>query len=261
MIKWLHNDKMSLGWAIFVELVAHGFFAFQAFLLGGFLGDIALSTVVQDQHLATLIGAWALAIFLYGAALQAFVLGEYMKEHVVSYTTSHRADKSYLRSWSHIRWIVGGIELSSLAFRCAVVFVRGDYGQGAITLIFGLLLLYYAYAQAKVIHASVNRDLGYDVGQAKNQMKRDVLKDVMGSAKNMTLDEKLAFINDDFGGVSDARNRQTRVLDEQQAAESAPYEEAARNRESAEKLFQFPFLSAPADQATNRSQNGNGRHN
>src|SRR5438270_107183 len=99
MIKWFHNDKFALGWAWFVELLAHGFFAVQAFLIGGFLGELALTTVL-GARIGTLLGAWLLALFIFGAAFQAFVLGEYTKEHVEAYENeSGKGDGSYINSW------------------------------------------------------------------------------------------------------------------------------------------------------------------
>lgn len=267
-MKSLHNDKVALGWAILVELVAHGFFAFQAFLLGGFLGEIALSNMF-GQATGNAIGSWALAVFLFGAAMQAFVLGEYMKEHVASYEFK-RGDGTYMRSWSHIRWIVGGLELSSLAFRCFVVVQQGDYRQAVIVAVFGVLVLYYAYAQAKVIHASVNRPVDYDMYRTRQKIGRDLVKDVVDSSRYMTPDEKQRAYSGDWSGATAAQQRRPKGLIEslrerkQQEREQArargrqQEEEFMRSRDSVEKIIPeyHPFDQAQNKQAENLSRNG-----
>ncbi len=269
-MKLIHNDKVALGWAIFVELVAHGFFAFQAFLLGGFLGEIALANMFGTAA-GNAIGSWALAIFMFGAAMQAFVLGEYMKEHVASYEYK-RGDGSYMRSWKSIRWIVGGLELSSLAFRCFVVFQQGDYRQAVIVGVFGALLLYYAYAQAKVIHASVNRPVEYDVYRARQEVGRDLVKDVVGSSRYMTPQEKADFYTGDLSGAEAAQQRKPKGLFERLSGKwqterahkeeiaKTQQEEFGRSRDIAGKIlpgYHDPFQSARVSEASRPSeQNG-----
>lgn len=268
-MKLIHNDKVALGWAIFVELVAHGFFAFQAFLLGGFLGEIALANMFGTAA-GNAIGSWALAIFMFGAAMQAFVLGEYMKEHVASYEYK-RGDGSYMRSWKSIRWIVGVLELSSLAFRCIVVIGQGDYRQAAIVAVFGLSLLFYAYAQAKVIHASVNRPIEYDMYRTRQQLGHDLVKDVTESSRYMTPDEKYRFLGGDVSGATAAQQRKPKGLIEslrerrqterEQARERGRQqeEEFIRSRDTANKIIPTydPFQSARVSEASRPSeQNG-----
>lgn len=268
-MKFIHNDKVALAWAILVELVAHGFFAFQAFLLGGFLGEIALSNMFGASA-GNAIGSWALAIFLFGAAMQAFVLGEYMKEHVASYEYK-QGDGSYMRSWKRIRWIVGGLELSSLAFRCIVVFQKGDYRQAIIVAAFGILVLLYAYLQAKVIHASVNRPIEYDMARTRRQLGHDLVKDVTESSKYMTPDEKYAFLEGDVSGATAAQQRrpkglleslrERRQIEREQARERGRQqeEEFMRSRDTANKIIPTydPFPKARVSEASHPSeQNG-----
>ncbi len=207
-MKFFHNDKVSLGWAIFVELVAHGFFAFQAFLLGGFLGEIALESIF-GARVGQLIGAWALAIFIFGAAFQAFVLGEYMREHVESFENTEKGNGSYIRSWKQIRWLVAALEISSLAFRVIVVTQAGDYRQAAIVAAFGAILLFYAFAQAKVIHASVNRPVEYEVMRARDYAGRSLVGDSMKYVPKMSNSQKTRFLHGDTSAIDEVEQSET----------------------------------------------------
>lgn len=201
-MKFIHNDRVSLGWAILVEIAVHTLFAFQAFLLGGFLGEIAL-TAIFGPGLGPKIGAWALAIFVFGAAMQAFVLGEYMKEHVQSYERTGK-DGSYIRSFNQVRRLVFGIEITSLLFRIIVVWQAGDDLQALVVALFGVVTLWYAYAQAKVIHASVNRPIEYHVMQAQHEVGRSFIDDVLKRKDEMSPEEKARFAGGDFSAITDA---------------------------------------------------------
>ncbi len=206
-MKFIHNDKMSLGWAIFVELAVHAIFAGGAFLLGGFLGDIALTQVIGP--IGKDIGAWTLAIFVFGAAFQAFVLGEYMREHVQSYETTNKGDGSYERSWRQVRWLVAGIEISSLLFRCIFVVQQGhwvDAGswvQAVIVAVLGGISLWYAFAQAKVIHASVNRPVSYDIQRAQDEAGRSLAHDAVRYTRKMTPEQKARFLDGDVSAIEE----------------------------------------------------------
>lgn len=230
-MKWFHNEQMAVVWAILVELVVHGIMAFGAFLLGGFLGEIVLGSII-GQDIGVQIGAWFLALFVFCAAFQAFVLGEYMKEHVRSFEQTSRGDGSYIRNWKLVRWLVGGIELASLAFRCFDAYSQGHLAQAIIIGVFGVLALWYAYAQAKVIHASVNRPLAYDVYQARRKMTQDLVKDALDYSDDMTTEEKARFLGGDPSGIDEARARKQGELQEQARAK----ERKQRERRHVEEL-------------------------
>lgn len=236
-MKLVHNDKVALAWAILVEIVVHGIFALGAFLMGGFLGDIALSHIFGPA--GTKIGAYGLAIFVFCAAFQAFVLGEYMKEHVSAFERTSRGDGSYMKSWKETRILVGAIELCSLAFRCIVVAQQDDYGQLIVTLIFGIAALRYAYAQAKVIHASVNRPIEYDVYQAQQEVGHDLVKDVVGSSRYMTPEEKYAFLGGDVSGATAAQQRKPKGLIEswRERGQQKREQERERGRQQEEEFM------------------------
>ena len=223
-MKFIHNDKVSLGWAIFVELVVHALFAFQAFLLGGFLGEIALNPILGPS--GAKIGAWALAIFIFGAAFQAFVLGEYMREHVESFEATSKGNGSYLRSWQQVRWLVAGLEISSLAFRCLTVFMQGDVRQAVIVAIFGAIALWYAFAQAKVIHASVNRPVEYDVSRAREAAGKDLVKGAIKLIPGMSAERKRRVYTGDLSAITeeemshtDRKNEKVRAKEEKRNKE------------------------------------------
>src|SRR6202043_3285704 len=122
--------------------------------------------------------------------------------HVASYEYK-RGDGSYMRSWKSIRWIVGGLELSSLAFRCFVVIQQGDYRQAVIVGVFGILLLYYAYAQAKVIHASVNRPVEYDIANSQEGAGRSLAIEATKHTKYMTPEQKARWADGDETAVTE----------------------------------------------------------
>jgi hypothetical protein len=229
-MKFFHNDKVSLGWAILVELVVHGLFAFGSLLLGDFMGEIVLGKNGQA------IGGIILAVFIFGAAFQAFVLGEYTREHVVAYEGTAKGNGSYLWNWKAIQWIVGGLEVSSLAFRCIVVLTQGNWLQAVVVAIFGGLALWYAYAQAKVIHASVNRPVEYDVMQAQQRAGRSLVKDAIDYTSFMLPEEKARFAGGDPTAVG---NAVARIRDEERRQEeSRNTQELARRRVDEEKQAQ-----------------------
>lgn len=254
-MKWFHNDKVSLGWAIAIEIVVHALFAFQAFLLGNFLGELALVVVLGP--VGGPIGAWALGIFIFGAAFQAFVLGEYMREHVEAFENTAKGDGSYIKNWKSIKWIVGAIEISSLLFRCYTIIIQpGDTNhsivQAIIVAILGIVALWYAFAQAKVIHASVNRPVEYDVNRARNQAGRALVEEALDVIPHMTVDQKKRLYKGDLTSVGEAyqsnlqkqqeklrpkeereeRKRQKQWEKEQQAEEKR---ERERQRKEAQK--------------------------
>lgn len=268
-MKWFHNDKVSLTWAIFVELVAHLFFAFQAFLLGGFLGDIALKTVFGDK-VGTQIGAWGLAIFIFGAAFQAFVLGDYMAEHVEAFENTAKGTGKYRASWKQIKWLVAGLEISSLAFRCAVVLAAGDWQQALIILAFGTISLWYAFAQARVIHASVNRPVEHDVYRARQAAGREIVIDAMKQIPQMSAEQKRRFYQGDLGTVDEVQstkwqreNEKVQSKEQKRSKQKQRDEERARDQDVArgyadqllngsKQQDQEPFLRAlPNDQQAN----------
>lgn len=201
-MKIFHNDKVSLGWAVAIELVVHALFAFQAFALGDFLGEIALVVVLGP--IGGPIGAWALGIFIFGAAFQAFVLGEYMREHVEAFETTAKGNGSYIANWKLIKWLVGGIEISSLLFRCALIITKdGNWMQAVIVAILGIIALWYAFAQAKVIHASVNRPVEYDVNRARNEAGRAIVSEALDVIPHMTAEQKRRFYTGDLSAVEE----------------------------------------------------------
>jgi hypothetical protein len=204
-MKWFHNDKVSLGWAILVEIAVHALFAFQAFLLGSFLGELALTVVFGPA--GGVIGAWALAIFVFGAAFQAFVLGEYMREHVEAFEATSKGDGSYIQNWKLIRIAVSLIELSSLVFRCYIVWsVDHQPVQAAIIAVMGIVLLWYAFAQAKVIHASVNRPVEYDVAAMHQQTGHSIVKDTIKYIPKLSTEQKQRVYRGDLSPVDEAHS-------------------------------------------------------
>jgi hypothetical protein len=231
-MKAFHNDKVSLGWAIAIELVVHALFAFQAFLLGDFLGEIALVVVLGP--IGGPIGAWALGIFIFGAAFQAFVLGEYMREHVESFESTAKGNGSYIANWKLIKWLVGGIEISSLLFRCYTIVARdGNLMQAAIVAVLGIVALWYAFAQAKVIHASVNRPVEYDVDRARNQAGRAIVSEALDKIPQMTAEQKRRFYTGDLSAVDEIY--QSELSRRQEKLQSKEQKEALKRNQQAAK--------------------------
>lgn len=274
MLKILHNDKMSLGWAICVEIAVHALFAFQAFLLGGFLGEIALTVVFGS--LGVQIGAWALAVFIFGAAFQAFVLGEYMREHVESFESTAKGNGSYIRSWEHVRWLVAAIEISSLLFRLYTIVATGvTHGQliqATIVGAMGAIALWYAFAQAKVIHASVNRPAEQDVIRARDYAGRDIVSSAMELIPHMTTEQKRRFYTGDLTAVDEVeqsrsarRNEKLRPREEKKHKERQRQDGQLQDYETARKYTSTllggsddPFLQAVP---THHQANGHGNQN
>src|SRR5260221_9667823 len=146
-MKWIYNSRMALAWAVFIEIFVHGLFALQAFSLGAFLGELALNSIIGPSGKD--IGAWVLAVFIFGAAFQRFVLGEYMSDHVKSYVRSGKGDQSHIKGWQELGYLVAGLELSSLAFRVFLALQQSNWVQAVIVAVFGLVALRYAYQQAR----------------------------------------------------------------------------------------------------------------
>jgi hypothetical protein len=297
-LKFIHNEKLSLIWAIVVEVTVHALFAFQAFLMGGFLGEVALAAIF-GSYLGTRIGAYALGIFVFGAAFQAFVLGEYMREHVESFETTEKGDGSYLKAWKQLRYAVGGIEIASLLFRCVTIAQTGNWvsisawSQAVIVALMGGILLWYAYAQAKVIHASVNRPAAYDMMQAQQTVGKSLSTDSLKYIDDMTPEQKARFYAGDISALQETaeekltaqqikeqnkelangRKQAERIRKEQEAAEKAERKQAnaKRGSDAATRLLdpstwkvgksrpkdEQDFLEAQMnDQASRLSRNG-----
>ena len=240
MIKWFHNDKFALGWAWFVEILAHGFFAVQAFLIGGFLGELALTTFLGAK-IGALLGALLLALFIFGAAFQAFVLGEYTKEHVEAYEyESGKGDGSYISSWKQIRYIVGGIEIASLAFRSFTILQQGGYTSvGAIVLsvinaAFGGLLLWYAFAQAKIIHASVNRPVEYDIAQSQEHAGRTLNERALQYIPKMTPEQLARYKAGDTTAVEEVATSDFFAQEQKRQARQEKIQEKATKKQQEE---------------------------
>ena len=257
-MKWFHNDKVSLGWAIGIEIVVHALFASQAFLLGSFLGEIALSSVF-GQQLGGIIGAGLLALFIFGAAFQAFVLGEYMREHVEAFESTSKGNGSYIANFQLIKWLVGGVEVSSLLFRCYTIVAQdNNWAQCIIVGALGLIALWYAFAQAKVIHASVNRPVEYDVNRARTQAGRAIVSEALDVIPAMTAEQKRRFYTGDLSAIEevyesnlqrqqaklqvkeerDERNRQKRLAKEQEQERKRQEQEERRERDRQRKASQ-----------------------
>lgn len=225
-MKWFHNDKVSLGWAVAVELIIHALFASQAFLLGGFLGEIT--------HVGAPVGSWMLAIFIFGAAFQAFVLGEYMREHVEAFEATAKGNGSYISNWMMIRWLVGGIEASSLLFRCyTVLTIEHDFVQAGIVFLFGTIALWYAFAQAKVIHASVNRPVEYDVNLARNQAGKAIVSEALDLIPRMSAAQKRRFYTGDLSAIEEVQ--ESKMLREQEKIQVKEDKEARKRQKQLDK--------------------------
>lgn len=169
ILKIIHNEHIALLWALAVEIVVHGFFGLQAFLLGGFLGEVALVRIFGPD-LGVQIGAWSLGILIFGMAFVSFVLGEYLKEHVQAFVYDGKGDSSFLKAFTETARMAVGLELASLAFRVITVGFRdGDWPSAIVIAIAGCIGLRYAISMAKVIHASVNRPVEHDLMRSQQQ--------------------------------------------------------------------------------------------
>src|SRR5258708_30595592 len=171
ILKVVHNHHIALLWAFFVEVVVHAFFSLQAFLLGGFIGEISLSTVF-GVPLAQKIGAWLLAGFIFCSAFVMFVLGEYLRQHVAAYSLEMK-DNSYLKAFDPAFRLVLGLEITSLAFRLVQIlyedFSYHGIAEAVITAALGVIGLWFAMSMAKIIHASINRPKEHDLAQSQHQ--------------------------------------------------------------------------------------------
>ncbi len=252
-MKVIHNAKFALYWAVFIELVAHGFFAMQAFLLGGFIGDLTLTKAIGAEA-ANWVGSILLAVLIGGAAFSAFVLGEYTRQQVSAYSKEN-ADKSFIQSFHRTRWLVGGLEVTSMLFRCGVVIAKdGDYGQATITAIFGIILLVYAFDQAKVIHAVVNRPVFADVMEVQEQAGRQMVSASIEHLNDMSVSQLQRFQSGDVTTVDEiAESRYAEKyakLSAKQIKQQEQYEkeQAEQSKLQAAKDFANRLLHRPVAQ-------------
>jgi ABC-type multidrug transport system fused ATPase/permease subunit len=287
VIKFFLNDKMALLWAIFVEIIVHGIFALGALLFGAFLGELIL--VHLFGPIGEQVGAWLFALFIFCAAFQAFVLGEYTRDQVKAYERSSMGDGSYYKSWQYNRWLVGSLELSSLLFRCYITSKDGDLVQAGLVLLFGVLALVYAFFQAKIIHACVNRPAAYDAHRTQESLKRDIVSHALNHAEKLRPSEKAAYIGGNVGVLdrfgqgwfASFRDERRQRSDEKASQKAAERDEQARKaamreQREADGLREgeqitnslipqaaYPFMQAQANDLHQASQNGlglNGHH-
>jgi len=222
VLKIIHNEHFALLWALVVEIGAHGYFSLQGFLFGGFLGEIALA-VVFGSHYGTLIGAWMLAAFIFGSAFCSFVLGEYLREHVQSFTWSGKGDQSFIKAFEDTRRMVMGLELCSLAYRVLYVGLHDhDWISAIITGAFGILILWYAVKMAKVIHASVNRPIEHDLERSQHRAGQTLAEKAMRYTKNMDPEQLARYADGDVSAL-------------QEVAENGFFEEEQRRAAKASK--------------------------
>jgi hypothetical protein len=232
VLKLFFNDTVALLWAIIVEIFVHGIFALGALLVGAFLGDLIL--VHLFGPIGEQVGAIALAIFLFCAAFQAFVLGEYTRDQVKAYERGGKGDGSYFRSWQWNRWIVGGLEIASLLFRSYDSGRMGDTTQAVIIFVFGVLALVYAFLQAKIIHACVNRPASYDAMRTRESLTRDIAIGALDTSGKLKPSEKASFLGGNIGVLDNyRRGREAR---RQRKEEARQQKEEARQEKQRQKL-------------------------
>jgi hypothetical protein len=94
--------------------------------------------------------------------------------------------------------------VSSLLFRCALIITKdGNWMQAVIVAILGIIALWYAFAQAKVIHASINRPVEYDVNLARNEAGRAIVDEALDVIPHMTAEQKRRFYTGDLSAVEE----------------------------------------------------------
>lgn len=286
VLKVIHNEQIAVLWAFLVEVVVHGLFAMQAFLLGGFLGDLALS-VVFGVYLGTQIGAWSLALFVFGAAFVSFVLGQYLKEHVFAFVRSGKGDQTYIKALEETRRMAICLELSSLAYRVLTVGLHDhDWVSAIVIFVAGIVGLRYAIKMAMVIHASVNRPIEHDLARSQHQAGMTLAEKAMKYTKDMSPEQLARYSDGDVSALQEVagngffeeeQRRQaklskkqaklTKRLEEQQK-EEANKERQNQAAETAKRLLNpsnwkrnktpeyVPFLDAQNNPGHHLSQNG-----
>jgi hypothetical protein len=255
VLKIIHNEHIAFAWAFVVELVVHGFFGLQAFLLGGFLGELALMKVF-GPNLGMQIGAWGLGIIVFGMAFVSFVLGDYLKQHVQNFVWSGRGSQEYLDAFNETVRLAAGLELSSLAFRVLTVGLHdGDWPSAILIAVAGCIGLRYAIKMAKVIHASVNRDPNDDLARSQDEAKLTLAEKARKIIKKMTPQQLAGWSHGDPKALEEAANnafsdaerrrqereqtrqaKQTTVLSEQERTERERQTFTERSRQADEAL-------------------------
>jgi hypothetical protein len=237
VLKIIHNEHIALLWALAVEIVVHGFFGLQAFLLGGFLGEVALVKIFGPD-LGVQIGAWSLGVLIFGMAFVSFVLGEYLKSHVQSFIWAGKGGKEYMDAFKETAKMAIGLELSSLAFRVLTVGVHeGDWPSAIVIAIAGCIGLRYAVMMAKVIHASVNRDVAYDLLRSQDQAAQTLAEKARKYTKHMTPAQLAGWSEGDASALEEAASsgffaeEQKRQAKESKKHEKQSKVEAKRQQE------------------------------
>jgi len=287
VLRIIHNQHIALAWAFVVSLVVHGFFGLQAFLLGGFLGEVALMKVFGPER-GMLIGAWGLGIIVFGMAFVSFVLGDYLKAQVQNFVWSGRGSQEYLDAFKETVQLAAGLELCSLGFRVLTVALHDhDLPSALLIGVAGIIGLRYAIKMAKVIHACVNRDPNADLAASQDDAKLRLAEKARRLVRKMTPDQLAGWgrgepkaleevANNAFsdrerrqqGREQKRRSKETTVLSEQERTERERQTFTERSRQADEALRgigqRYPDNSFPGapmiPQASHPSQsNGHAR--
>ena len=182
-MKFFHNTTVDRAINFVIVIGTHALFALGMYFLGHFLGSLVLR---DTPHGAEIFGI-VLAIVMFISAMKVFVFMEYTKEDIKAYQVE-KTDKSFMPALTESQWIVAGMEISSLLYRCWMTLP--NYVGAGITLALGLLLLRHAYNMGKIMHAQANRPASVDAAQLREKAAKEVYKGGHGLLDKLSLAQK-----------------------------------------------------------------------
>lgn len=182
-MKLFHNQTMDRAINFVIVIGTHALFALGMYFLGRFLGSLVLRDIPYGADIFGIV----LAFVMFISAMKVFVFMEYTKEDIKAYEIKN-TESSFMPALSESQWIVAGMEVSSLLYRCWMTLP--NYVGAGITLALGLLLLRHAYNMGKIMHAQANRPASVDAKQLREQAAKEVYSGGGGLLKKLSLAQK-----------------------------------------------------------------------
>ena len=232
----IFNGKVGRTLIVAVCIGVHLLFAIGMFYLGRLLGSLVLGDIPHGGEVFGII----LAVVMFIAAMIVFVYHEYTREDLEAYERK-TFTKHFMPALTESQWIVTGLELSSLGYRCYMTWFVSPVGA-VITGLIGILMLRFAYNLGLIIHAQTNRPASLEVGRMREDAGRKIGEEGRKQMKKLPLDKLRRLWRGDPTALQEPLDEASAARREHAARQKAIAEKAQREFEENEK-FNDDFLN------------------
>lgn len=252
-MKIFHNKLVQKFLVVALGLLSAGYFAWNFYYFGYWVGDRFLTTIFEGPVMLGLI----CAAIMFGAVLATFFYAEYMREDVEAYADA-KGDQSFVKAFKEIKWWVTGLEVFSVIFRW---YILNWSLVGFILLGIGLVLMRFTFVLGKAFHAQVNRPHEVEAARIMDEAGRRVWEKGRKNLDHMSIDQLRRVATGDPSAIDEVKDvkEQEREKGREQELEAIRIRDQQKERTKgfAEKFFTHPFGNAQRNnQADPLSQNG-----